>query len=101
MGNEEQREYAASVRRREAGGADFAGLTIHGGGRMEVKISPADCEIVERLSLCLLRRFLHLGYFDTEQAAVLAYDEAALDFYGPNARLNFPGLTIPDNGGIV
>lgn len=36
-----------------------------------------------------LRRSQHLGYFETEQAAALAYDAEAAEFYGPDARLNF------------
>ena len=36
-----------------------------------------------------LGRSLHLGYFETEQAAAMAYDAEAAEFYGPDARLNF------------
>lgn len=32
----------------------------------------------------------HLGYFDILQDAAMAYDEAAIKFYGDNAFLNFP-----------
>lgn len=32
----------------------------------------------------------HLGYFDSELEAAIAYDHAAVDFYGDDAKLNFP-----------
>jgi hypothetical protein len=32
----------------------------------------------------------HIGYFDTEEAAARAYDAAARQYHGANARLNFP-----------
>lgn len=32
----------------------------------------------------------HLGYFDDEEAAARAYDEAAVTWRGPDAAVNFP-----------
>lgn len=37
----------------------------------------------------------HLGYFDEEIDAALAYDTAVLDYYGIHARLNFPRAESP------
>jgi hypothetical protein len=36
------------------------------------------------------RRPIHIGYFDTEEAAARAYDAKAREVYGDKARLNFP-----------
>lgn len=34
-------------------------------------------------------KLIHLGYFKTEEEAARAYDQKALELYGPNARINF------------
>jgi len=33
---------------------------------------------------------IHLGYYNTQLEAVIAYDDKALEIYGKEAKLNFP-----------
>jgi hypothetical protein len=49
------------------------------------------------MPLCIvatLRSTSHLGYFDNEIDAVLAYDRAARKYHGKFAALNFPQTRI-------
>ena len=43
-----------------------------------------------RASIYYQRKTRHLGQFTDELAAAVAYDEAAQQWYGEHARLNFP-----------
>lgn len=40
--------------------------------------------------ICVDRKSIYLGVFPTEAAAAKAYDEAAREYHGEFARLNFP-----------
>jgi hypothetical protein len=47
-------------------------------------------------SLCSGRaQVQYIGYFDTEEAAAFAYDEAILRLRGPTAQINFPAGAEP------
>jgi hypothetical protein len=43
-----------------------------------------------RASITHQGKHIYLGYFDEEAEGALAYDQAALRYHGPTARLNFP-----------
>ena len=38
----------------------------------------------------------YLGSYNKDEYAALAYDKKALEIYGPDARVNFPGLTLEE-----
>lgn len=39
-------------------------------------------------------KIYNLGHFSNEKDAAMAYDEKALELYGPDARVNFPNIPI-------
>jgi len=43
-----------------------------------------------RAQIGVENKIVTIGYFEIEYVAAKAYDEAALKYYGPEARLNFP-----------
>jgi len=42
------------------------------------------------------RKYYSLGTFTKDEYAALAYDQKALEIYGPNAKRNFPDLTMEE-----
>lgn len=43
-----------------------------------------------RAQIMVNRKFMHIGFFSSEEDAALAYDAAARKHFGPFSRLNFP-----------
>jgi len=43
-----------------------------------------------RAQLMIDGKYIHIGYFDDEESAARAYDDAARKYFGEHARVNFP-----------
>ena len=66
----------------------------HGRGRSTRKgVSWARRQRKWMATICISGKNKHLGYFNEEDEAALAYDRAALENYGEFACVNFPGGT--------
>ena len=64
-------------RKSRSGAADYKGVWVERDGRI-------------RACIRMQNRTIHLGAFGSQQAAAIAYDDAARKLFGEFARLNFP-----------
>jgi hypothetical protein len=67
----------ANARRRQDNTSGYRGVTRRLSGRWSARIGRG-------------QRLIHLGTFDTPEAAARAYDAAAIEAWGEYARPNFP-----------
>ncbi|GJN22273.1 hypothetical protein PR202_gb09827 [Eleusine coracana subsp. coracana] len=70
--------------------SSFHGVTRHRwSGKYEAHLWDSSCRVEGR------RRKGKQGSYDTEEKAARAYDVAALKYWGPDTRLNFPASSFP------
>lgn len=72
--------FSENMKNRKAwGGSKFLGVCRH----------VSRDKIKWRATICINKKCMHIGLFDSESSAALAYDLKAIEFHGKFANLNF------------